>query len=274
MIVRLVWLVGLICPPLFISGCDSSKDVSVGVCVFHGQCSDKGHIYITNNCSIVSHKAIGDYIASSGWNKGFNTTSTGKCFYVGSGGLTLNSLGCSIRELRVGGLLVAMSELAKAVRSSIEVYSVTNSATGKIIESIQEEASLKTDNLSIEVRSKCMGRDIEKVVRLLHFGECICSYSCVNQEEKIECNSDVTVELIVEELNKCGMNMVVLFETLAVDKGMLSNIMKELKENGDPFNVVAGLITSTLEKRNENVEYNCAIMYMPKSGRFQSMNIE
>ena len=42
MIVRLVWLVGLICLPLFISGCDSSKDVSVGVCVFHGQCSDKG----------------------------------------------------------------------------------------------------------------------------------------------------------------------------------------------------------------------------------------
>lgn len=112
--------------------------------------------------------------------------------------MTLNTLGCSIRELRVGGLLVAMSELAKAVRSSIEVYSVTNSATGKIIESIQEEASLKTDNLSIEVRSKCMGRDIEKVVRLLHFGECICSYSCVNREEKIECNSDVTVELIVK----------------------------------------------------------------------------
>lgn len=42
MIVKFVWFVGLICLPLFISGCDSSRDVSVGVCIFHEQCSDKG----------------------------------------------------------------------------------------------------------------------------------------------------------------------------------------------------------------------------------------
>ena len=274
MIVKFVWFVGFICLPLFISGCDSSKDVSVGVCIFHEQCSDKGHVYITNNCSRVSHEAINDYIASRGWNKGFNTTSTGKCFYVESGGLTLNSLGCSMRELRVGGLLVAMSKLAKAIRSSIKVFAVTNSVTGKVIEGSLEEASLKRADFSLEVKSKCIGRDLEEIIRLLHYGECICSYSCVNREEKIECDSAVAAELIVEELNKCGMNMVVFFETLAVDKGIPLNSMKELKENIPPFNVVADLIASTLEKHNENMEYNCAIMHMPKSGRFQSKNIE